>query len=53
MYKFVRRSQEQFRHTAMASLNLAVSDTVKPCTDFGKAIDILYEITKVIKKVPM
>ena len=41
-----------YTHCYGHSLNLAVSDTVRQCTVIGKAFDIVYEITKLIKKSP-
>ena len=51
LHKLVKRSQGPFTHTAMHTLNLAVSDTVRQCTVIGKALDIVYEITKLIKSL--
>ena len=41
-----------YTHCYGHSLNLAVADTVKQCKVLGKAFDIVYEITKLIKKSP-
>ena len=41
-----------YTHCYGHALNLAISDTVKQCKLMGNAFDIVYEITKLVKKSP-
>ena len=41
-----------YTHCYGHSLNLAASDTIKICTVLNKAVDIMYEMSKLIKHSP-